>query len=72
MEHYRDEDAIKKLGERIRSIRIERGLTMEELAADADMEYKQLSRIEKGEVNTSISRVFSLARALGVKVRDLF
>lgn len=45
---------------------------MEQLAADADMEYRQLSRIENGEINTSISRVFSLARALKVEAKDLF
>jgi len=71
MKHFRDEIVIKAFGERVRFIRIEKGLTMEKLAAQCDMEYKQLARIEGGQVNTSISRAVSIAVALGVDIREL-
>lgn len=45
---------------------------MRQLATEADMEYSQLSKIERGIINTTISTVHSLAKALGVHERDLF
>ena len=70
--HYRDEKVIKALGAKVRELRASKGMSMEQLANAAEMEYKQLSRIERGEVNTSISRVAKLAEALGVDVKELF
>ena len=45
---------------------------MRHLAAEADMEYSQLSKIERGVINTTISTVHCLAKALGVHERELF
>ena len=45
---------------------------METLAYEADMEYSQISRIEKGQINTSISTVNVIAKALDVEVYELF
>lgn len=38
----------------------------------ADMEYSQLSKIERGVINTTISTVHALAQALDVPEKDLF
>lgn len=72
MKHYRNEKVIKLFGKRVRFLRQQKGLSMEKLAELVDMEYKQLSRIEKGEVNTSISRAVSLASALKIHSKELF
>ena len=45
---------------------------MREFALQADMEYSQLSKIERGVINTTISTVSNLANALGVPVMSLF
>lgn len=45
---------------------------MRKLASEADMEYSQLSKIERGVINTTISTVHSLAQALGVHEKELF
>ncbi len=45
---------------------------MIELAFEADVEYSQIAKIERGIINTTISTVQTLAEALGTKSADLF
>jgi transcriptional regulator with XRE-family HTH domain len=45
---------------------------MREFALLADMEYSQLSKIERGVTNPTISTVISLAETLGVAHTELF
>ena len=45
---------------------------MREFALIADLEYSQLSKIERGVTNPTISTVLALAQALGVSHYDLF
>lgn len=59
-------------GEHLRQLRKEKGLTMKELAFDTDIEYSQISRIERGVINTTISSAYSIAFALKVPVAKLF
>ncbi|MBO9703672.1 MAG: helix-turn-helix transcriptional regulator [Sporocytophaga sp.] len=47
-------------------------MTLETLAALSEIEYSQVSRIERGVINTSLSNVFVLAEALEVTYKDLF
>ncbi|MCF8245607.1 MAG: helix-turn-helix domain-containing protein [Saprospiraceae bacterium] len=42
------------------------------MAYTADLEFSQISRIERGVINTSISQVFLIAAALGVHPKLLF
>ena len=62
----------RKVGANIRVIRLAKGLTIEKLAADANMEYTQLSRIELGQINTSLFQVYKIAQALDFKMCELF
>jgi transcriptional regulator with XRE-family HTH domain len=59
-------------GENLRRIRKSKKVSMENLAHASNMEYSQISRIEKGQINTSISTVKILADALKVEVYELF
>jgi transcriptional regulator with XRE-family HTH domain len=45
---------------------------MEAAANEANMEYRQLSRIERGEVNTTITSLAKIADALKVNITDFF
>ena len=69
--HYRDENAIKEFGKMVRALRVKKGMTIEEFANSVDMHVTQLSRIERGETNPTLSYVFLLADKLGVKPKDL-
>jgi len=59
-------------GRRIRKLRENKGITMRQFAVEADIEYSQLSKIERGVINTTISTVLALANALQIDVRELF
>ena len=59
-------------GLKLRSIRESKGFSMREFALQADMEYSQLSKIERGVINTTISTVKVLADTLEVPVMELF
>lgn len=63
---------IKKFGKNLRRLRKEANLSQEDLANDADIPLSQVGRIERGEVNTSISTVQVLSLALKVPITDLF
>lgn len=67
-----DEALIKAFGMRVREIRQEKGMTMKELAAKSGLPYSQISRIELGQVNTSIDSAGVIAKALGVELKELF
>ena len=64
--------ALKKLGSRIRSLRHEQGLSQEALADRAGIGRSYMSGIERGVRNCSTLHLLRLARALRVRVGDLF
>lgn len=63
---------LKKVGDNLRKIRKEKGYSMENLANETEMEYRQLGRIERGEINTSIVSLLRLCETLKVELKDLF
>lgn len=64
MINIRNKELIAAFGERVRQLRLEKGLTMEQLAANANIEYKQLSQVERGKTNATISTIYAIAKAL--------
>jgi len=60
-----------RVGTNVREFRLKKGLTIEQLASEANMEYTQLSRIELGQINTSLFQIYKIANALSVKMPDL-
>ena len=65
-------DEISQLvGAKIRKIRITQGLSIQNLAYEIGIEYTQLSRIERGKINTSIFQLFLISRALEVNFADI-
>lgn len=63
----RNEAAILALARNIRRYRLERGLTMEELANLVEVDYSQISRMERCVVNANVSVIFDIAKALGIE-----
>lgn len=70
--YTRDIEGIKAFGSRLRDVRKLKGLSQEDLANAADLELSQISRIERGVINTSLSQIFQIARALDMHPKDLF
>ena len=61
----------EKLGKRIRELRRKKGLSQEELAAEAGLHRAYMWEVEKGR-NISVKTAYKIARALGINLRDLF
>ncbi len=70
--YYRDNVFLKRFGQRLRDIRKEKGISQEELAGKTGFELSQIGRIERGEINTSLSHVSAIAKALKMSVKELF
>ena len=60
------------LGKRVREVRKYRGFTLEKLALETDMELKQLSRIEYGQINTTVFQIYRLCYTLNINLGELF
>ncbi len=59
-------DVVVLLGQNVRRLRQQRGLSQEELALDAGMKRSYLSDLERGTRNPSVKALGRLAEALGV------
>ncbi len=72
MEYLKDKDFIVAFGKNLQRIRKNKNFTQKDLANDIGVEISQISRIERGVINTSISVVNLIAKALEVEVYELF
>ena len=61
-----------KVGKRIREIRIEKNISQQDLAAKCNFEKSNMSRLESGRYNATLSTLEIVAKSLGVKVIELF
>jgi transcriptional regulator with XRE-family HTH domain len=59
------------LGEAVRTTRKEAGFSQEKLAEKAGLSTVFISRIERGVESPSVDNLAKIAKALGVRVRDL-
>lgn len=64
-------DELRHVGSRLRALRHDRGWTLEQLAAKAQMSPSTLSRLESGKRQVSLDVLLPLVRILGVGVDDL-
>lgn len=66
---YKDE--VLRICARIKELRMERKLTVQELAYRCDMERSNLSRIEAGRTNLTLKTMCTICNALSVNLRDI-
>jgi transcriptional regulator with XRE-family HTH domain len=59
------------MGPRIRELRIERGMTLDDLAKRAGISASHLSRLERGQTAPSFKVAADIAREIGVKPSEL-
>lgn len=60
-----------QFGQLVRKYRKERNMSQEQLALLCNMDLSYLGRIERGEVNPTLEKLYELAKSLGVNVKDL-
>ena len=62
---------LRRLGERVRTLRNQRGMTRKALAQHADVSERYLAQLEVGKGNCSIVLLRRIARAIGLPVTQL-
>ncbi|MEM7447713.1 MAG: response regulator [Myxococcota bacterium] len=67
-----EENLHRVIGETIRGLRKERGLTLKQSARRTGLSVSLLSQIERAESSASISSLYKIATALDVRIQDLF
>jgi transcriptional regulator with XRE-family HTH domain len=67
-----DPASLSGLGERLREARVERGLSLRELARRLEVSPSLLSQIETGKTHPSVRTLYAIVDALGVLVHELF
>jgi transcriptional regulator with XRE-family HTH domain len=61
----------EKIGERIRQLRETKGISQQNLAAFCNFEKANLSRIEAGRTNPTISTLYKISQALEITISEL-
>ena len=62
----------KRVGKRIREIRDEKNISQQDLAAKCNFEKSNMSRLEAGKVNPTLSTLEKISSALEVNITELF
>jgi len=70
MKKIKDPDSIL-LGKRIRTLRTTKGLTQQELGHQADVDYKFIGEIERGNMNPSFKVLVKIAKVLEVDLPEI-
>ncbi|WP_222861359.1 helix-turn-helix domain-containing protein [Seonamhaeicola marinus] len=72
MEYLKNSEFLLEFGRNLKKIRKSKGFTQAELANDIGIEISQISRIERGIINTSISTSYEISKALKIDIGELF
>jgi len=68
----RHNNFLQWFGSRVRGLRLQKGLSQEELAQLAGIDRTYIGGVERGERNLSLLNVKKLADALDINAKDLF
>lgn len=72
MEDFKNLEFLKAFGNNLKKVRKSKGFTQAELANDLGIEISQVSRIERGIINTSIGNINDISNILKVHISELF
>lgn len=64
-------DILGKFGKRVKEERLKKGLSQEELAAQAGVHRTYIGMIERAEKNITLKNIEKIARALNVSIATL-
>lgn len=72
MAKEKDIQFLINFGKRLKQLREEKGISQAQLAFEAEIQISQISRIERGLINTTIGNVKLIAKILDVPIKDFF
>lgn len=62
---------IMNFGVHVRQLRERRNMSQQDLANDCNMSKRQIGRIERGEINTTLKTLIGIAVALDIEPKEL-
>ena len=71
MNNLRDKSTLEHFGARLKELRLKKGMTLEQLAFEADIELSQVHRVEKGKINPTLTTLMALAKGLDITLAEL-
>ena len=72
MPQEKDIEFLKNFGLRLKKLRSEKNISQAQLAFEAKIETSQISRIERGLINTTIGNAKLISKILEVPLSSLF
>ncbi|GGE14076.1 helix-turn-helix domain-containing protein [Psychroflexus salis] len=71
MANISNKEFLKNFGNRLRKHRVLNGFTQAQLASELNVEISQISRIERGLINTSVVNLYKICETLGISPKVL-
>jgi transcriptional regulator with XRE-family HTH domain len=71
MTNSRDKKALKKFGDNLSKLRKEQNLSLRELSYACNIDHSKIGKIEKGQINITLTTLFELAKGLEVDLSRL-
>ena len=69
---FADNDLLAAIGRQVRTIRLQKKLTIAQLAAEAEISSGMLSKIENGQTSPSLATLQVLSQAMSIPLTFLF
>lgn len=67
----RDDQYLKKFGEKLASLKIASGLSYRKIAANCNVEHSDIKRYVDGKINPTLLTIIDLAKGMGVDPKEL-
>ena len=71
MINNRDKKLLLQFGKHLRKLRLEKGMTQNDLSYDSKLSDNMVGMIERGEVNPTLTTIESLSSGLGITRKKL-
>ena len=72
MEYLDENEFLIAFGNNLKKLRKQKGFTQAQLTNDLGIEISQISRIERGVINTSVGNANAIAKVLKIQPHELF
>jgi transcriptional regulator with XRE-family HTH domain len=60
-----------EFGENLRRIRESKGLSLSQVSSKCDVDKSNIAKVESGQFNIQLTKIFELAKGLGVEAKEL-
>lgn len=67
-----DKETLKEFGSNLQKIRKQKGLSLRALSYECSIDFSDIGKIERGEINVTLLTIVQLAKALAVPPEELF